>query len=244
MDEHLKRQIESLKPSIDDAPTRVRKQKNKSPIGISTILAISLIGGIIYMGDRNGWAGHLKRQIAPPTAGLKQEPAPVQPEQIAAQVPSKPSTNQPTAEEIFWQNVERDRQAQAKQGERKTVFNDSNYAPRTNINTIQAPRQTEAAAPRQSQRLPQGLNGRSSTIAMPWKDARGRTTYWRTSFSYQNSQIDNSSFCSNYRAGSIEYRTCRKAAKEWLKGECLSNSTRISTEWRRMYCHAEGAFIH
>lgn len=77
MDEHLKRQIESLKPSIDDAPTRVRKQKNKSPIGISTILAISLIGGIIYMGDRNGWADHLKQHIAPPTAGMKQEHAPV-----------------------------------------------------------------------------------------------------------------------------------------------------------------------
>ncbi|SDT88862.1 hypothetical protein [Halopseudomonas salegens] len=77
MDENIKRQMESLKPCIDDAPTRVRSRKKKSPIGVSILLAVSVIGGVIYMADRNGWAEYHEQQLTQPTANLNQESAPV-----------------------------------------------------------------------------------------------------------------------------------------------------------------------
>lgn len=244
MDENLKRQLESLKPSIDDAPTRVLKRKNKNKIGISTLLAVCLVGGTLYMGERNGWVDYLKQQVTPPTASLKEASAPAQvaaPAPAPAPAPSKSSTHQPSDEAIFWQNVEKERRAEQTRGERQTVFNDSNYQARTNINTLQAPRQTLPTAQRQ-QRQPQGLNG-SNRTRIEWEDTRGKRYWWRGTYRWQNSRIEYDDFCvaDVYPRGSIEYRACRRSARDYLQAKCRNENRQ---QYRNMYCHAEVAFVH
>lgn len=39
--------------------------------------------------------------------------------------------------------------------------------------------------------------------------------------------IDESMICNNYKSGSLIYRSCRKAAKQWLKNECRKTSRDI-----------------
>jgi len=84
-----------------------------------------------------------------------------------------------------------------------------------------------------------GLNGTGSA-RFYWDDARGDREHYSSDFSYRNSQINNSTFCTNYRRGSIEYRGCRKAAREWLKRQC--DSDRHRDDWHRMYCFAASSF--
>lgn len=56
-----------------------------------------------------------------------------------------------------------------------------------------------------------------------------------------NNEIDSTSVCLNYRRGSIEYRECRKGAKQWFKDQCRSASS-PSDATRRRYCSAASSF--
>lgn len=224
-----------MKANMDDAPEHI-KRKRKSSIGVAGITAVGLILGILFMAERNGWMDLAKRIMDP--LGQNQQSVSIVP----------PPTSSQKTEALLWEAAKAEQQkppAPAHPPARQTSFNDSNYQPKRIINTIQPPPQQYAQAHNQSSnRQQQGLNGRSDVIYVKWKDARGRTTEWLTSFTYQNSRIDNNSFCRNYQSGSIDYRTCRKGAKKWLKERCLSDSNRLTTEWRRMYCHAESSFRH
>ena len=128
-------------------------------------------------------------------------------------------------------------------GGRQTSFNDDNYVPRPLVNVMES-RHVRQYAQSQPRRIEQprqrGLNG-TGTATFFWEDARGRRSRWQTAYSYRNSLIDTASFCSNYRRGSIDYRTCRKGAKAWL-GERCGNGNRVAGERQRMYCHAHSGF--
>ena len=136
-------------------------------------------------------------------------------------------------------------QTAAASDERQTSFSDDNYVPRRDVNVMES-RHVREYARTESRRVEsprsRGLNG-TGQVTVKWEDARRRVTRWRTSYTYRNSRIDNASFCSNYRRGSIEYRTCRKAAKAWL-GERCGNANRVGSERQRMYCHAHNGFTH
>lgn len=126
---------------------------------------------------------------------------------------------------------------------RQTSFSDDNYVPRRDVNVMESQHVREYAQvqPQRAERPRQrGLNG-SGVAHFRWEDARRRITRWQTTYTFQNSRIDTTSFCSNYRRGSIEYRTCRKGAKQWL-GEQCGSGTRVADERRRMYCHAHSGF--
>ena len=128
-------------------------------------------------------------------------------------------------------------------GGRQTSFNDDNYVPRPLVNVMESShvRQYAQSQPRRIEQPRQrGLNG-TGTATFYWEDARGRRSRWQTAYSYRNSLIDTASFCSNYRRGSIDYRTCRKGAKAWL-GERCGNGNRVAGERQRMYCHAHSGF--
>ncbi|MFT6614970.1 MAG: hypothetical protein ACJAXR_000944 [Halopseudomonas sp.] len=100
---------------------------------------------------------------------------------------------QRTAEMEFWEDLERDREAP-----RQTNFNDTNYAPSKQINIIQSlPFNSSQPATRKQ---PQGLRG-SAPASIHWQDAWGRITSWQTYFEFQNSRIDNRTFCLNLRKG-------------------------------------------
>jgi hypothetical protein len=55
-----------------------------------------------------------------------------------------------------------------------------------------------------------------------------------------DNDVDASSVCLNYRRGSIEYRECRKGAKQWFKNQCRSAGN--SEMARQRYCSAASSF--
>lgn len=116
---------------------------------------------------------------------------------------------------------------------RQTEFSDRNYTPSRHINTSApvtptAPRST----PTREKRVIQ-----SRIEKVKWASARGTTSEYRVYYEYDGTQITFASVCSNYRKGSIDYRNCRKAAKQWFGTRCNNSSSS-----GRMYCHADNAF--
>jgi hypothetical protein len=55
-----------------------------------------------------------------------------------------------------------------------------------------------------------------------------------------DNDVDASSVCLNYRQGSMEYRNCRKAAKQWFKNQCREG--RNAEAARQRYCSAASSF--
>ena len=55
-----------------------------------------------------------------------------------------------------------------------------------------------------------------------------------------DNDVDDSSVCLNYRRGSIEYRECRKGAKQWFKNQCRGGDNGEVT--RQRYCSAASSF--
>lgn len=117
---------------------------------------------------------------------------------------------------------------------RQTSFNDSNYRPRTDVNTIQAPKPVQYAA-NNSSRSNQQATRRNNSASWTWvgADRKRQPIYihWMTS----NGWIEFDTVCHNHRRGSIEYRDCRKAAKEYFRHRC-------KTENRQAFCLAENRY--
>jgi len=231
-----------MKADWDDAPDHIKLKKRKFPIGIAGITAIGLIGGVIFMADRNGWADFAQGLIAPSQAVSQQQTASTQP----ATAQHQPAT--PSPEDTFWEQISSERQqlSVTNPAVRQTSFNDSNYRPRTNINTIQSPPRQYAQTSAQSQSAPRqkGLNGRIQ-VTLQWEETRGNRTHrWTGYYRFQDSKIIYDDLCSGsarYPAGSIEYRDCRKVAKTYLRNQCRSQS---DARYRAMYCFAESSFRH
>jgi hypothetical protein len=74
-----------------------------------------------------------------------------------------------------------------------------------------------------------------------------RISGWDGNGSYQatwqvaNNEVDSTSVCLNYRRGSIEYRECRKGAKQWFKDQCRSAGGNSAAAKQR-YCSAASSF--
>jgi hypothetical protein len=231
-----------MKAEWDEAPSRLKGKKWRiPPFKVSLFAAVLVFGVTDYLAKEHGWMyGWIKKAF----------PSKVTTERTTTTtVEISDAENLPTAEEFFWQNIEQERAAkelgQPPQQARQTVFNDNNYKPRTDINTMES-RQIAVASynkapPPQARRESSSQINGTSNVTLKWRDARGRESQWPTTYSYRNSQIDNGSFCRNYGSGSIDYRTCRKAAKEWLNEQC-GNGNRVQGDWQRMYCLANNGF--
>ncbi len=64
-----------------------------------------------------------------------------------------------------------------------------------------------------------------------------------------NNYIDGSSVCANHRRGSIDYRECRKAAKQHFHEECKTWRARYDSDrktssdrMKTRYCSAASSF--
>ncbi|MFA5679005.1 MAG: hypothetical protein WC953_11480 [Pseudomonas sp.] len=119
---------------------------------------------------------------------------------------------------------------------RQVEFSDRNYQPGRHVNTSTPVKPvtpaTARAAPGRDRRV---VQSRSEKVT--WTSARGTKQEYRVYYEYDGTHVTFASVCSNYRKGSINYRNCRKAAKQWFGTRCNnSNST------GRMYCHADNAF--
>jgi len=244
-----------MRSDWNDGPRRKRSKKKQRETAIAVIfysvlgigcayLAAPLLTIKVYEGIKGAFTQHEPRN--PPY----EQPIPQRP-QIQAPVVEQQYQAESTLTDEDFQNAQKNAELywhkprNGNAGERQTVFNDSNYAPPPTINTMESRHVTIASrtqnpAPQSRTVNSSRLNGTSQVI-LKWRDARGRESRWPTAFSYRNSQIDNDSFCKNYRSGSIDYRTCRKAAKEWLNGQCGSGN-RVQGDWQRMYCLAANGF--
>lgn len=119
--------------------------------------------------------------------------------------------------------------------QRQTEFNDRNYQPSRQINTsapsLAQPRKSRAGA----EGKPRDIRNRTERVR--WINGRGELTEYQVYYEYDGTHVTFASVCSNHRKGSIDYRNCRKAAKQWFGGRCNNSSSS-----GRMYCHADNAF--
>lgn len=117
---------------------------------------------------------------------------------------------------------------------RQTSFSDSNYSPRTDVNTIQSSKPVQYVA-NNSTHNSQQASRRSNSASWTWVGADRKSQpidiHWMTSDGW----IEFDTVCQNHRRGSIEYRDCRKAAKEYFRHRCR-------TENRRAFCLAENRY--
>ena len=79
-------------------------------------------------------------------------------------------------------------------------------------------------------------NGTENQLIPGWD---GRGTY-RATWDLLDNEVDASSVCRNHRQGSIDYRECRKAAKQWFKQQCHAAEGRGNSNdaARKRYCSA------
>lgn len=114
---------------------------------------------------------------------------------------------------------------------RQTEFNDRNYIPQGAVNTVAAPPQRFYQASNNTQR-PEPI--RTLSARAQWesyssgKKGAQKESIW---FQYetQGNKIITSSICKNMQRGSIEYRTCRKAAKQHFQKQCRAKNRTACT---------------
>lgn len=217
----------------DDAPLRPRRTAR--PWRVWTV--VGLICAAFW-----GWAILYARpvvidlnQLAKAVRFADQPVASSEPVRERTHVPEAPL--RPVIREPVQPRLEPARPGGVEQGAdapRQTVFNDSNYRPRTDINTMQPPPRRYYAANQSSRRSSDTV--RNESVRWTWMGANRKpipiTVKWQT----RNGWIEYGSVCSDMRQGSIEYRDCRKAAKELFLDRCRRGVGRA-------YCHAENNYF-
>lgn len=228
-----------MKADKDDAPEHLRRKRSQSFGKWSLAIALEL-----------GLSG-LALHMAGNRLSFLPKPQPSQPSRLEkpAHTPKDNTPqNQPqkTSEELFWEsvNARNHQQSQPKQ----TVYNDSNYKPQkpTNIYTPPAPHRV-VSAPQQTQQ--RQINRTSRERTSKWiKSWNGGTNYLAEWLSVNN-YIDGHSVCANHRRGSIDYRECRKAAKQYFHEQCKvwrarydSDRKTTSDQMKTRYCTAASSF--
>jgi hypothetical protein len=78
-------------------------------------------------------------------------------------------------------------------------------------------------------------SGSESHQILGWDRKRSYTASWSVS----DNRVDHGSVCGGYRGGSIEYRECRKGAKQWFKEQCRVER---NPALRERYCSAASGF--
>lgn len=132
--------------------------------------------------------------------------------------------------------------------ERQTVFNDNNYTPKQPVNTYKpAPTSVQQIASveqlRQQKRTVQ--RERTSRWIKSWNGGTNYLAEWIS----VNNHIDGTTVCANHKRGSIDYRECRKAAKQHYHEECKNWRSRYESDrkeqsdrMRARYCGAASSF--
>ena len=70
------------------------------------------------------------------------------------------------------------------------------------------------------------------------------TGIYKPTWDVSDNQIDYTTVCLNYGRGSIDYRECRKGARQWFKNQCqkMSRDGNSQSPERQRYCSAASAF--
>ena len=116
---------------------------------------------------------------------------------------------------------------------RQTSFNAQNYQPTGAINTMPAPKPTLYASTAKAQRVQH--KPVLQTGYWTWTGADRKKTRHKIQWQTINGWIEYHTVCQNERRGSLEYRDCRKAAKQYFVHRCR-------TEKRKAFCAAENNY--
>lgn len=85
-----------------------------------------------------------------------------------------------------------------------------------------------------------GARNRDVGTESHWISGWDGTGSYLASWQVMGNEVDSSSVCLNYRRGSIEYRECRKGAKQWFNDECRAGG--LGDAAHRRYCSAASSF--
>jgi len=248
-----------MRSDWDDAPGYLRNRKKPSPwrflailgIGSAVLSALAFTFGKPVVLDIN----QIKQGIhVGGKPWFNQEPAqPIQPvsqpavasyEAPAAAQESTRGQRQLSQEEIEWFE---ERTAAAVQA-RQTSFSDDNYTPKQPANTYTPPAVHRVAAATSTTSAPRSRSvnrERTSTWIKGWNGGINYRADWVS----VNNYIDGSSVCANHRRGSIDYRECRKAAKQHFHEQCRAWRARFDSDrkdhsdrMKTRYCGAASSF--
>lgn len=229
-----------MKSDWDDAPDYLRSKKKTGPWRMVAILGVgsAITWGVIALFAKPIVINvdQLKQAIHVDGNPLfSQQPAP-QPYSEPEPLPSlseafEPGTVQQNYQALAqpqpyasmeWAEEEKARAVASAQN----VFNDNNYTPKQPASTYTPPATHRIAqAPQQTQQRQTKQHRREHTLTAISSWDR-KTKYWAEWDAIDN-RIDDRSVCANYRRGSIEYRECRKGAKQYFHEECRA--------WRARY---------
>lgn len=130
----------------------------------------------------------------------------------------------------------------------QNVFSDKNYTPKQPASTYTPPATHRIAqAPQQTQQrqTKQVSRERTSKWIKSWNGGSNYLAEWLS----VNNYIDSTSVCANHRRGSIDYRECRKAAKQHFHEQCRTWRTRYDSDRKThsdriktCYCSAASSF--
>lgn len=84
------------------------------------------------------------------------------------------------------------------------------------------------------------VSGTETQVIPGWDGHGSYLATWQVA----DNEVDASSVCRNHRLGSIDYRECRKGAKQWFKQQCHTARGAGAGDdvARRRYCSAAGSF--
>ncbi|BGD51749.1 hypothetical protein BH591_27235 [Pseudomonas aeruginosa] len=231
-----------MKADWDDAPQHLYSPKKARSFGKWLgfgLLGVAITIALLYV---TGTQFSLVRSPVPAENSEK----PIEVSQNSFEFEEK-DKGQSAAEEMFWANIkqkEAERRSQAKQ----TDYNDSNYTPRTPDNIVSMRGVRESSA---YQNPVQRKNTSHKAIEKyrVWIKSWDGGTRYHAAWTVINNYIDGGSVCGNHRRGSIEYRECRKGAKQHFKNECRLWSDRWqssrevrSDRMKQRYCSAADSF--
>ncbi|MCY1365244.1 hypothetical protein D9M69_520830 [compost metagenome] len=147
---------------------------------------------------------------------------------------------------MFWSNInERDQEQKART--KQTDYNDQNYTPRQpdNVVSMEGVRQSSAYQQPVQQKATSRKTVEKETHGIPKWDGGGYIASWTVVDNY----IDGGTVCGNYKRGSIDYRECRKGAKQFFKNECRAWGERWENHreprndrMKQRYCSAANSF--
>lgn len=253
-----------MKAEIEDMPEHLRNPKKPGPWRFVAILGV---GSAIFWGLITVFAKPIVIDINQIKSGIhvggtpwfnREQAEPIQAEEIQqyepAQAPNRTARSErmpqeeaqlraelEKATEIEWfEEASRDAEHRI-----QTKFNDQNYQPRGAVNTIAPPPRQYAS----TSQPPKRTTRRNIEHAGEWIDKWSGGARYFAKWKVINNYIDNGSVCENHGRGSIDYRECRKGAKQYFRDECKdwnerwnrdreSRSERLKTR----YCSAASTF--
>lgn len=228
-----------MKADWDDAPQHLKRRHPEAGKWVIAItLGVAFTALAVYVADN--------KLEFPPKPQMAQSP-PTESYTPAYDFDEPVSPPKQTPEQLFWDDVNaRNReQPQPKQ----TVYNDTNYVPKdaANVVSMEAVRQSEAYRNPTTSSSQKSRNSIERTGA--WVDKWSGGARYYAEWTIINNYIDDTSVCANHKRGSIDYRECRKGAKQFFKEECRSwegrwqSDRKPNSDWmKQRYCSAASSF--